>query len=83
MSEFLVLYDYETAGLWGFVEAQSDAEVDAEIVSTIPQLSVVHERPQWLTTDEEEAIRSRNSFALNDPRTYPKWVQALVEERDA
>ena len=79
MSEFLVLYDYETAGLWGFVEAQSDAE----IVSTIPQLSVVHERPQWLTTDEEEAIRSRNSFPLNYPRTYPKWVQALVEERDA
>ena len=79
MSQFLVVYEYGTGGVWGFVEAQSDAE----IVSTIPQLSVVDKRPPWLTAHEEEAIRSRNSFVLNDPASYREWVRALIEEREA
>jgi hypothetical protein len=77
MTEFLVVYDYGTGGVWGLVEARSEAE----IVSAFPELKVMHERPQWLTTEQEEKIRSKSSFALDVVGTYPAWIRSLLDER--
>jgi hypothetical protein len=77
MTEYLVAYDYGTGGTWGFVTAESEDEV----VRTFPQLTVVHQRPEWLTAQEEHLIRSTSSFSADDPKTYPVWVQALANDR--
>lgn len=44
-SKFLVAYDYGTGGLWGVIIARSEGE----IASIYPELTVVRERPRWMT----------------------------------
>ena len=77
MSEFLVVYDYGMAGVWGF--ATADSEMD--VVRTFPELQVVSEVPEWMTGEVEAKIRSVSSFVVNDPSTYPKWLCSLIEGR--
>jgi hypothetical protein len=77
MTEFLVAYDYGTGGLWAFAEAQSENE----IISMFPELTVVRPRPEWMNDQEEAKIRCARSFVVDDPRTYPDWLRAVIEDR--
>ena len=45
--QFLVCYDYGMGGLWGVIDARSEAEIG----SVYPELAVAHERPGWMTEE--------------------------------
>ena len=48
-SRYLVVYDYGMGGVWAYVMARSADE----IVSRFPELQLVHERPGWMSPDDE------------------------------
>lgn len=75
--EFWVVYDYGMGGAWGLAHAASADDV----TRAFPELEVITERPEWMTPDVEAAIRQTSSFVVGDARTYPKWVQSLIDER--
>jgi hypothetical protein len=77
VSEFLVVYDYGTGGVWGFARAATEADV----VQAFPELIVFHEKPEWMTQEEEQSIRSESSFIVGDQTSYPEWLNALVDGR--
>ncbi|MBO0806843.1 MAG: hypothetical protein J2P32_00875 [Actinobacteria bacterium] len=49
---FLVAYDYGSGGLWGVILARSEDEIRREY----PELTIVHERPRWMSEDEYARI---------------------------
>jgi hypothetical protein len=50
---YLVGYDYGTGGLWSHVLAES---VEA-ITGPYPELTVVEERPDWMSSEEEASLK--------------------------
>jgi hypothetical protein len=60
--EFLVVYDYGMGGLWAVVHAHSAAE----IVAMYPELTVMDERPEWMTDEVLAEIRQDESHNLHD-----------------
>jgi|GEM_PF-861707 hypothetical protein len=78
MKEFWVVYDYGMGGGWALARAESQSE----IARTFPELKVVDEKPEWMTQEIERKLRTESSFAVGDPRTYPKWLRDLIDERD-
>ena len=77
MTEFLVVYDYGTGGVWGFATATSPEEVE----SLSPELKVIHERPAWMTDETEARARAVSSFVVGNEITYPDWLRGLIERR--
>ena len=74
--EFLVCYDYGMGGLWGlFVARNAD-----EITRVYPELTVVTERPKWMTEEKYQDLRERE---LHDIDGAP-WgiLNAVLEDRD-
>ena len=69
---FLVVYDYGTGGVW----ARIDAVSEAAIRSMYPTLTVVRERPGWMSNDDYERL---SRFSLEDAR--PEWLQAPRREQ--
>ncbi len=69
---FLVVYDYGTGGVWALVKAAS-AE---EIVRKYPVLTVVEERPAWMT---DEALESIDTFDIGDGP--PDWLALAIKEQ--
>jgi hypothetical protein len=61
MTEHLVVYEYGTGAVWGYVTARSAAEIAA----AVPELDVYDPAPPWLTADDLIALRS-DSVALAD-----------------
>ena len=53
--EFLVAYDYGMGGLWGIVNARSQAE----IADLYPELVVVDDPPAWMTPDRLQRLRDQ------------------------
>jgi hypothetical protein len=51
-SRHLVVYDYGTGRVWAYVTARSADE----IVSRFPELQVVHERPEWMSDEDEQGL---------------------------
>lgn len=49
---FLVCYDYGQGGLWAFVDARSEGEIH----ELYPELTIIHQRPQWMSDDEFDRI---------------------------
>ncbi len=78
MNEFLVVYDYDTGGVWGVARAESASE----IVRAFPELTLMEPGPDWMTADEEGRIRSEGAFDIDDPSTYPGWLRAVIEDRE-
>ena len=52
---FLVAYDYGMAGLWGAMLARSEEEIEQQY----PELTIVHERPKWMSDDDYGQICSQ------------------------
>ena len=50
MTEFLVVYDYGQGGVWAIVRAESPADVRA----LFPELTLVTDRPSWMSDQEGE-----------------------------
>jgi hypothetical protein len=53
--EFLVVYDYGMGGLWGIVNARSQAE----IADLYPELVVVDDPPAWMSSDRLQRLRDQ------------------------
>jgi hypothetical protein len=75
MPSFLVGFDYGMGGVWGLVNAPSEAEIK----TIYPELKVVHERPVWMTERIYEKIVAREPY---DVYGEPEGIlKAVVGER--
>ena len=74
---YLVAYDYGMGGLWGVIVARS-AE---EILAQYPELSIVSDRPKWMSDDEYERIAADETHDIDGA----PWgmLNAVIDERDA
>lgn len=73
---FLVAYDYGSGGLWGAMMARSEDEIH----KVYPELTVVQERPKWMT---EERYRRLCDQEMHDIDGAP-WgiLNAVVADRE-
>ena len=71
MSDHLVVYEYGTGAIWGYVGAESAAEIAA----AVPELDVPDGAPPWLTTEDLEALRRRR-IELSDGRVIDRLMHS-------
>jgi hypothetical protein len=57
----LFVYDYGTGGVWGYMAAQSVAEVALRY----PRLKIVDEPPKWMDDDQLEQLRIERSYDID------------------
>jgi hypothetical protein len=71
MQKFLVGYDYGMGGLWAMV----DADTKEEITRKYPELTVVLERPKWMSAEHYEDLLAKRHYFIKDA---PEGVLAVV-----
>jgi hypothetical protein len=76
-TEFLVAYDYGQGAVWAIVCARSAVEIEREF----PELTIVNERPAWMTDTELEKIKEVHSYDIND-RTFGLLAEIMDARRD-
>lgn len=59
---FLVAYDYGQGAVWAVVLADSASQIEEEF----PELTLVTERPAWLTNREFDKIKELHSYDIDD-----------------
>jgi hypothetical protein len=74
--EWLIAYDYGMGGLWGVMIAPSAEAIRAKY----PELSVVDERPRWMT--EERYAKLRSDPLWLDDEVPTGLLKAAVADRD-
>jgi hypothetical protein len=74
---FLVVYDYQTGGVWGLVAARSKEEIETRYCN----LAVVEPVPVWISDDQYRRIVSSSSWDIDDP-SPPAWVAVRSTEND-
>jgi hypothetical protein len=72
-TRFLVVYDYETGGVWAFVWAHSPEEIH----KTFRDLTVIDAVPVWMTADEVSRIERSMTFNV-DAVTSDDWIARLL-----
>jgi hypothetical protein len=70
--KFLVVYDTGTSGIWSVIYARSSEE----ILRKYPVLSVILERPGWMTDEVYNKIAEVRTFDIDDPPSG--WLQLLA-----
>jgi hypothetical protein len=70
----LVVYHYDTGGVWAVLLAES-AE---EITKRLPEFKVVTERPEWMSADE---LARSERLHTDDLDELPRWLTE-ARERD-
>jgi len=68
---FLVVYDYQTGGVWGFVTAHSASDVEGRF----PALKVIGNPPDWMS---EEIAGRLDRFDIDD-ELPPVWALGSTE----
>jgi hypothetical protein len=68
-SRYLVCYDHGMGGVWASITADSPDE----ITTKYPQLTVLTERPSWMTIEKEPGVDM--TFDIDDPPTG--WLTLL------
>jgi hypothetical protein len=58
---FLVAFDYLKAGYWGVMFARSQEEIHAKW----PELTVVEDRPHWMSEDDYRSYLAR-AYDIDD-----------------
>lgn len=61
----LVAYDYGQGAVWAVVVADSTAEIERDF----PELTVVRDRPAWMTDNELENVEKVHTYDIGD-RTF-------------
>lgn len=61
MTDHLVVYEYGTGAIWGYVRAGSADEISA----AVPELDVHAGAPPWLTAEDLATLRAE-SVSLGD-----------------
>jgi hypothetical protein len=72
---FLAVYDYGQGGVWVLIDARSSGEISAKY----PELSVVADKPEWLTDETLDEIRTKMHFDIDDEPNG--WLLTLVGNR--
>ena len=68
-TRYLACHDYGMGGVWAFVTARNPDEITAKY----PQLTVVVDRPSWMTPESEPG--EDMTFDIDDPPAG--WLTAL------
>ncbi len=71
---YLVAYDYGQGARWAYVRAASPAEIQA----AVPELTVVPERPGWMTDSFVKKLLDR-IVDLDQPTGF---IKTLIEEQE-
>lgn len=73
---FLVAYDYGAGGLWGAMLARSEEEIR----SKYPELTIVHQRPRWMSDTDYERICDQELHDIDGP----PWgiLNAVLADRE-
>lgn len=74
MHAHLVAYEYGNGQAWGYVVADSAAEIAAEL----PDLEVYDEAPDWLTAADLERVRTYATVKLSDPTCVDRILHGAV-----
>lgn len=74
--KFLVNYDYGMGGAWAFLMAESAAEIGERF----PELTVVHDRPAWMTSDDVNRLEETLTLDIDD-RSAPILKELLARRR--
>jgi hypothetical protein len=69
---FLVVYDYGQGGVWAFLLARSEAEIEERF----PELNVVDHPPKWMSKSHLARLRRGMTFDIDSPRGFLKSVLA-------
>jgi hypothetical protein len=62
VKKHLVAYEYGSGTAWGYVVAQTAAE----IVEVLPEVDVIEQAPSWLTNDDLGAVDAHCTWTLED-----------------
>jgi len=62
VKEHLVAFEYGTGTAWGYVVAQSAEAIE----DAFPELDVVEQPPEWMTTEDLGAVRAHCTFTLTE-----------------
>ena len=73
--DYLVVYDYGTGGVWSVIAAYSKEQVQARF----PDLEVVDVKPEWMTGEMYDRIRSTLFFDI-DTLVAPLWLRERSAE---
>ena len=73
--KFLVNYEYGMGGVWALVMANSEEQISERF----PELTVVHDRPAWLTEDEARRIEETLTMDIDDADA--PVLKELIEAR--
>ena len=68
-SSYLVVYDYETGGVWGLIRAHLKEEISRKY----PRLAIFDERPSWMSDADYRNIEAKMKFDIDDPP--PAWLK--------
>lgn len=69
---FLVVYDYGQGGVWAFLLARSEAEIEERF----PELQVVDHPPKWMSKSHLARLRDGMTFDIDSPRGFLMSVRA-------
>ena len=67
---FLVVYDYGMGGVWALIMARSKEE----ILEKYPDLTIVDERPSWMSDDYFERLTTKTYDIDDEPEG---WLSKL------
>lgn len=71
----LVVYDYGTGGVWAIIAAENAGAISDKY----PLLTVVEQRPPWMTDTEYERISATHSYDVD--QEPDDFLRALAAER--
>ena len=72
----MVVYNYETGGVWLFLLATSEEDIRR----SFPELKIVVNKPRWLPTEEEPRIREAMTIDIDD--VDDSFLSALIRDRN-
>jgi hypothetical protein len=72
---FLVVYDYGMGGLWGVMDARSRREIELRY----PELTIVEQRPDWMSEERYEELCAEQAHDIDGA----PWgiLNALIADR--
>jgi len=74
--KYLVNYDDGMGGVWAYLLAVSESE----ITRRFPELTVVHDRPPWMTDADQGRIEETLTLDIDDS-SAPVLKQLLEQRR--
>jgi hypothetical protein len=75
-TSYLVAYEYGQGAVWAIVHADSEVQLRHDF----PELTIVHDRPPWMTDAEFEKIRAVHDYDIDD-RTFGLLAEIIEARR--